>query len=164
MKTVFLVRHAKSSWKEESLIDLDRPLRPKGISDAVRSASKMIDKGAYPDHIITSPAIRATHTALIFARQFEYPVHRIEMNESLYENGEEGIVEILQNLSNELDAVMVVSHDPALTNLTNSYTSKQKEKFPTSSVLCLKFKMKDWKLLQERKPRLSFFISNRSKD
>ena len=163
MKTVFLVRHAKSSWREEKLIDLDRPLRPKGISDACRSAERMIEKGAYPDLIISSPAIRAVHTSLIFARQFDFPVHRINMNDALYENQKEAIVEVLENLQNELDFVMLVGHDPALTNLANEFLKNPKEKLPTSSILCLKFKVDDWKMIKSKRPRLSFYISPRNK-
>ncbi|HBF20268.1 MAG TPA: histidine phosphatase family protein, partial [Cryomorphaceae bacterium] len=71
MKKLYLVRHAKSSWKEEGVHDMDRPLKGRGVRDAYNTSQWLREQGDRPEFIISSPATRALHTALIFSRNLE---------------------------------------------------------------------------------------------
>ena len=85
MKTLFLVRHAKSSWTQLHLPDIDRPLNERGYNDAHLVSKTMLHKTKLPDQMISSSAVRAMTTALIFARTFAYPEEKIQIESQLYE-------------------------------------------------------------------------------
>ncbi|NEQ49937.1 MAG: histidine phosphatase family protein [Leptolyngbya sp. SIO3F4] len=163
MKTVYLVRHAKSSWKDSELSDIDRPLKAKGVEDAYGLAELIAKRKICPDLMLASTAVRAFHTGVILARQIEYPVHRIKVKENIYESNKEELFEELGQTTDDLDSVMIVGHDPALTNFANHYIRKPKEKIPTSSVLCLKIDSDTWKNLKSSKGKLDFFETPKDK-
>src|SRR4051812_32340757 len=95
MKTLYLIRHAKSSWDLNDLPDIDRTLNERGFRDAHLMGGKLLDKGVKADLIISSPANRAISTALIIARKIEYLEDKIVLRKNLYEtSGREYINEI----------------------------------------------------------------------
>jgi len=157
MKTIYLVRHAKSSWRESELSDRDRPLKARGVEDAYALAERIGDRKICPDLLLTSSAIRSFHTAVILAYGIEYPVHRIKVKDNMYESNKEELFAELSHTTDDLDSVMLVGHDPALTNFANHYLRKPKEKIPTSSVLCLKIDSDSWKGIKKAKGKLAFF-------
>ena len=83
MKTLFLIRHAKSSWAHEGIEDRDRPLKGRGIRDAHLVAKALSDGMDQHDRIkfYSSPATRALHTALIFAQNFQLPAAQITLKD-----------------------------------------------------------------------------------
>ena len=82
MKTIFLMRHSKSAWKEEGMDDFDRPLNKRGTGDAHFMAGILMLRGERPDLIVSSPAVRAASTALIVARETGVPAGRIILAEA----------------------------------------------------------------------------------
>jgi len=149
VKTVFLQRHAKSSWRNKELPDIDRPLKAKGINDAYAAAEFIKSKGLHPDHILSSPANRALHTAIIMARIIEFPFQRLEIHPHLYHGNSEAIVDVIKVTNSEYDSIMLVGHDPILTNFFNWMTGAPIEKIPTASVLSIQFEISNWQQLNK---------------
>ena len=102
MKKLYLVRHAKSSWKEEGITDFDRPLKGRGIRDAHTTAQWLQKQEEAPELMISSPATRAMHTALIFAQELQYPFSDIHIEANLYHGDRDDILQALAKLDNSI--------------------------------------------------------------
>ena len=154
MKTLFLVRHAKSSW-EEPLPDDRRPLLHKGISRTARVAEAMLLKGVSVDRIISSHAVRALETAKLLAQALDYPVEEIVVDPDIYHSGGDAIFDRLYQLPDSCGSVMIVGHNPALTDLSNRFLADPIENLPTSGVVSVTFHTDSWVdlPLAERKVR-----------
>lgn len=159
MKTLLLVRHAKSSWSDADISDIDRPLKRSGVKNAIEVSEKLKSLKISPDIIITSPAVRAMATALIFARILKYHYNRIIINEIVYDFSKEALLPLLRNLDDKYDSAMLVGHDPALTYLLNDLTGKAFEKTPTSSVAKISFRVKCWEKIMPGNGKLVFLES-----
>lgn len=159
MKTLLLVRHAKSSWNDIDISDIDRPLKRSGVKDAITVSEKLRTLKISPDLLITSPAVRAMTTALIFARTLRYHFNRIVINEIAYDFSKDALLPLLRNVDDKYDIVMLVGHDPALTYLINDLTGKSFEKIPTSSVVKLNFRVKHWSKITPKNGKLVFMES-----
>ncbi len=159
MKTLLLVRHAKSSWNDADISDIDRPLKRSGVKDALEVSAKLKSLKVSPDIIITSPAVRAITTALIFARTLKYQYNQIVINEIVYDFSKDALLPLLHNIDDKNDVVMLVGHDPSLTNLLNYLTGKTFEKIPTSSVAKISFRVKHWQKITPENGRLVFIES-----
>lgn len=144
MKTIYIARHAKSSWRNANLIDLDRPLKSSGVVAAQQVAHALLEDQVNPDAIYTSPAIRALHTALIHARTLEFPENRIEIRNSIYNRGKEGLYELIKSVGENLNTIMLCGHDPTLTNFVNDFLTIPLEKLQTSSVIKIVLDAEQW--------------------
>jgi phosphohistidine phosphatase len=152
MKTLYLVRHSKSSWEDQTLDDFDRPLKSSGIQDAYMMGSFIKSKGINPGYIISSPAARAINTAIIFATQLYYPTEKIRIYKKLYESTPEDILEVIEKeVPNDVQSVMVFAHDPSLTRLYTMLTGRAVEKIPTSTVVGIELPISAWKEIRESK-------------
>src|SRR5688572_13126040 len=107
MKTLYLVRHAKSDWQHETLTDIDRPLNERGYKDAHLISLYLRSQHLKPGIIITSAAIRAMSTALIFARNLDYPAEKINVSTALYESGPAAYLDVIRKTSPEFAVVML---------------------------------------------------------
>ncbi len=163
MKTLLLVRHAKSSWKDSDISDLDRPLKGSGVQDAIAVSEKLKLKKIAPDIIISSPAVRAVSTALIFARTLRYHFDRIILNEIVYDFSKDALLPLVHNIDDNYDVAMLVGHDPAFTYLLNDLTGKDYEKMPTASVAKISFGVKHWQKITPGKGKLGFLESPEKK-
>ena len=105
------------------------------------------EQKAMPDLIISSPAARALHTAIIYARQLSFPMHRVRINGLLYHGGSGGILEMLQQLDQRFDSVMVVGHNPTFTNMVNQLSNGDLDNLPTSGVATIDFDIDGWENL-----------------
>ena len=159
MKTLLLVRHAKSSWNDADISDIDRPLKRSGVKDAIEVSGKLKVLRISPDIIITSPAVRAVTTALIFARTLKYHYNRIALDEVVYDFSKEALLPLLRNIDDKYDSAMLVGHDPAFTHLLNDLTGKTFEKMPTSCVAKISFRVKHWHKIMPGNGRLVFLES-----
>lgn len=159
MKTLLIARHAKSSWRSSDLADIDRPLRSGGVLGAQRVALRVKETGISLDAIYASPAIRAMHTAIIHARTLEFPENRIEINRIIYEGGKEGIHSLIKNrIDPKYDTVMIVGHDPALTNFINDYLRIPLEKIQTSGIMKMVFDVMQWSEIKVATPQNISYI------
>lgn len=145
MKTLFLIRHAKSEWANENLADIDRPLNARGYKDAHFMSGQLKKNKFIPEQLITSPAIRATSTALIFARNLDYDCATIQIKKMLYETTVKEYIKVISETENLKKSLMLFAHNPTLTLLANSLTKPFTENIPTCGIVGVHFKIKDWK-------------------
>ena len=143
MKTVFLVRHAKSSWEDPSLPDSDRPLNDRGKRDAPKMGKRLAERDVKLDLILSSPANRAITTARILADQLHYKRKDIVVDDRLYPGAVRALIKIVHDLGNKLDRVMLVGHDPALLKLAH-HLSSDITHMPTCAVAEFTFNAKCW--------------------
>ncbi len=146
MKTLFLIRHAKSSWAHEGIEDRDRPLKGRGIRDAHLVAQALSD-GMGQQHRIkfySSPATRALHTALIFAQNFQLPAAQITLKDELYDCFAHELLEWIKASEDLADTVFYFAHNPAITDFVNKMTSANIANVPTTGVVSIAFDVKYW--------------------
>jgi phosphohistidine phosphatase len=145
MKTLLLMRHAKSSWKSPELTDPDRPLSRRGEKDAPRVGHLIKEKDLVPQRILSSTAIRSKRTAELVAGKCGYK-GEITYLESLYLAEPPAYLEELRQLPKELDRVLVIGHNPGLEGLVQ-ILSGEVESMPTSAVAYFTFPIKNWQEL-----------------
>lgn len=143
MKTLFLVRHGKSSWDNVTLSDRERPLAERGRRDAEKMSARLARRGVKLDLILSSPATRALATAQVFSRRLRGKHRGILVDERLYANQTEMLLNLLQELNGKLKRVMLVGHNPELAELAE-HLSGRLDQLPTCAVVRLKFDTKDW--------------------
>jgi phosphohistidine phosphatase len=158
MKTIYIVRHAKSSWDKIDLPDQKRPLMEKGKKRTKKVISYLEDKQIRIDNIISSPAVRAYETAKILAQGLNYPADAIKIDPQLYHAEGEWILEHFRELPNRFDSVMVVGHNPSLTDLANLLLKSPIENLPTSGVVCISFDADNWKDVPVSAHRTNFIL------
>ena len=144
MKTLVLVRHAKSSWKDPELADRDRPLNPRGRRDAPEMGRRLAARGETPDRIVTSPALRAATTATVIAEAVGYPEREIVEDERLYGAGSEEILEVIRGVEDRLDRVFLIGHNPGLTDLVNELSDEPIRNVPTCGVVKFRIAGESW--------------------
>jgi phosphohistidine phosphatase len=142
MKTLILVRHAKSSWKKP-LPDHLRPLNKRGKRDVPMMGKRLAKREIEPDAIISSPATRALATAETIAQEIGYPRDEIRVDERLYGASAFELLEIIQELDDHLDCVMLFGHNPGLTDLVNDLGCDV-DNVPTCGVVELEFDIDFW--------------------
>ncbi len=147
MKTLHIVRHAKSSWDLPGISDFDRPLLEKGILNSYTMAQRLHDKYGKADLIVTSPANRALHTAIIFARVLKLYLDKIQIEESLYECETSSVIDIIEGVSSEVNNLIIVGHNPTFTNFANLYLPDYVDNIPTSGIVNLRFDTRKWNII-----------------
>ncbi|TAL69816.1 MAG: histidine phosphatase family protein [Bacteroidetes bacterium] len=157
MKTLLLVRHAKSSWENAELTDFDRPLNERGLRDAPFMAKLTKEKGIAPDLIISSPAIRAITTARLFAKELKYSLRSIQTNEIIYTTGPKEILNMLSIVDDSKNCVMLFGHNPDMTAIANYLSDEDIENLPTAAVLCIDFYIESWSALSDETGKVRFY-------
>ena len=157
MKRLYLVRHAKSSWKNPDLRDMDRPLNKRGKRNLPVMAQWLYDRGTRPDLIISSPAKRARKTAKGFARALTYPKKRIVIREEIYAAGVRDLLDLLAALDNEYFEVLMVGHNPGFTILANLLSGQHIANVPTCGIVALDFDIHAWSEISSGSGSLLFF-------
>lgn len=156
MKSVLIIRHAKSSW-DLDVEDFDRPLNHRGQTDAPVMAKRLIKKDIQIDAFISSPAKRALSTAALFAEAYEKKTKTILTVPSLYEPVIEAFHAAINNLDNIYKVVAVFSHNPAITDFANQLTSVRVDDMPTCAVFAVKADIKTWKEFTSAQKQFWFF-------
>jgi phosphohistidine phosphatase len=155
MKILILVRHAKSSWKDISLDDFDRPLNKRGKRDAPLIGKLLAGKKLLPDLIISSPANRASSTAKIISKKVNYPNEKIIWNENLYEASANEILKIINVVDEMNNVLLLVAHNPGLTNFSNYLANNVVSNIPTCGVVAISLGKK-WKEITRDDGKLLF--------
>jgi phosphohistidine phosphatase len=156
MKTIYLVRHAKSSWKEAGLSDFERPLNKRGQHDAPFMAKLLAKKDEMPEVIVSSPALRALTTAKIFASEFNSDTQIVE-EEKIYEAGLGNLIKIINNLPETNKTVMIFGHNPGLTYLANYLGDKSIDNIPTCGIVKITFDINSWQDISDGSGKIVFF-------
>ncbi len=144
MKTLYLIRHAKSSWKDSSLSDWERPLNKRGKRDAPFMAQLLVDKGIRPDLIISSFANRALTTAKVFARTADYPENEIDVRKEVYMAHASELLNIIKAVSDEHDTLFMFGHNPDFTFLANQFNDGFIDNVPTCGIVHIVFQNESW--------------------
>ena len=143
MKTLILVRHAKSSRDDPSLPDRDRPLDDRGRLDAPKMGKRLARRGVKPELLLTSPALRALTTAQLVAEELGYKRKDIVVDDRLYAGSSDDLLDVIRALDKKLDCVMLVGHNPEFTDLANRLSSEIID-MPTGAVAEFDFETKAW--------------------
>lgn len=147
MKTLVLIRHAKSSW-EDDVTDIRRPLSKRGFTDANLLSKSLHSFNFYPDAIFSSPANRALSTCTIFMKNLGFPDRILKTEEQLYDFGGQSVLRFIKNLDNTLNQVMIFGHNHAFTELTNTLGDRTIDNLPTSGFVMIQFEIDSWKGLE----------------
>jgi phosphohistidine phosphatase len=144
MKTLFLIRHAKSDWSIDGLADIDRPLNARGYNDAHKMSLLMCENKIKPDLIISSPAIRAISTALIFSRILNYNPSKIVMESQLYETSANTYSDVVSKISQTHQCVMLFGHNPIISDFASLLSPKFKNEMSTCGIVAIQKQVKNW--------------------
>jgi phosphohistidine phosphatase len=156
MKKLYLIRHAKSSWDDLSLSDFQRVLNKRGEGDAPLMAKALNDEGIKPELIISSPAIRAKTTAKIIANGIGYEKD-IAFKDSIYESSDFNLMMVIKELDDALESVMIVGHNPALTDVINKISDFSLHNLPTCGMVALELE-NGWADLTPYKAKKIFYM------
>ena len=162
MKTLILIRHAKSSWKDASLADRDRPLNKRGKRDAPEMGRRLAARGGAPDLIVSSPATRALATARVIAEAVGYPVDGIREDERIYMASPAELLEAIRGLDDGHERVFLFGHNPGLTELVNELSEPALDNVPTCGVVELRLAADRWADLSPDKVQRADFDTPKS--
>jgi len=144
VKVLILVRHAKSGWKDTDLADLERPLKKRGRRDAPMMGRRLAERGSCADAIITSPAVRALATADLIADELGHPRSDIEVCQGMYRASDDELLDIIHGLDDAWDRVILIGHNPDMTDLVNRLAPFQIESLPTCGIVELGYDIDSW--------------------
>ena len=155
MKTVIIVRHAKSSLDFNDIPDLKRPLTEKGKKNTKKVIDYLLERNIRVDYILSSHAVRAIETAKILAHALNYTKEDIKSDPQLYFSDSKGILNQFYDLPDRFNTVMIVGHNPAMTDFVNRYLSEPVDHLPTSGIVSIAFMTEDW----DQVPKADFEIN-----
>lgn len=144
MKTLVIVRHAKSAWDDPSLSDHQRPLAKRGLRDAPSMGVRLAEWGPPVDRVISSSAVRALMTAEMVTREMGLPWDEIQIEDGLYHATETEMLELIQEQEDYLDGVMLFGHNPGMTYLVNGLSDLDLDNLVTCGVAVLQFDVESW--------------------
>ncbi|MCD2258680.1 SixA phosphatase family protein [Psychroserpens luteolus] len=143
MKTIILVRHAKSSW-EYDVSDQERPLKKRGINDASLVANAFTERLLVPDIVYSSPANRALSTCKIFMKILKIETDLLKIHADLYDFGGENVINFIKKLDEDYQKVMIFGHNHAFTSICNIFGDKFIDNLPTSGLVVIDFDVNSW--------------------
>lgn len=144
MKTLIVVRHAKSSWDEPGISDFNRPLSERGERDAPRMAKRLKEKDLAISTVLSSPAVRALETCKVFVKVLGLGEEQIQMEKGLYHAGDEMILNVVKGINDNSDIAMIFGHNPGLTEFVNNLTEADIENIPTTGIVCCNLEVEKW--------------------
>ena len=144
MKTLLIVRHAKSSWDNVSLNDIDRPLNDRGKRDAPAMAERLIKAGVAIDLFVSSPAKRARHTAEAFLHEFGRKEKELLIVQQLYHAQVQDFKEVVAGLEDRYNSVALFSHNPGITAFANVLSNVRLDNMPTCSIFAVTSQAAGW--------------------
>lgn len=159
MKTLYLVRHAKSSWADPSLDDQARPLNKRGLRDATVMGQRLAGHQVRVDAIWTSPARRAVETAHFLARALKVPQKEIELRDRLYTSAINDLLLEIRSCPDEVKRLLVVGHNPVITEFANLLLDRDTEieQIPTCGIVAIEFSFSSWRQIREKEGQFLFF-------
>ena len=144
MKTLYLLRHAKSSWDDPDLKDFERPLAARGIGDVPLIAQRFLARGGRVDSMVCSPAVRTKTTAKMFAGEIGFPSDEIGSNPELYFAGSNMFLKAASLVDDESEAAILIGHNPAITDFVNEMTDGDIDNIPTCGLVQLSLPIDSW--------------------
>ena len=162
MKTLLLLRHAKSDWDDASLRDFERPLAPRGKRDAPRIGKALRKRGPLPDLVISSPAARAKATieAVMKAAHLDL---KVRFEESMYGASSAELMNLIRGLPDDSLCSLLVGHNPGFGDLLNRLTGSH-ERMPTAALGCIEFQIDHWADVEDGKGKLVWLLTPKQLD
>ena len=157
MKVLTLVRHAKSSWNNTQLSDRARPLNRRGERDAPIMGKRVVEHGIRPSLIIASPAVRAWTTAKIIAQEIGYPTEFLQREDAIYMASLDDLLGTIVAQDNGFNNLMLVGHNPGLTDFANFLSPGVTDNLPTAGVVSVQIDSEDWNLYEQAKAELQIY-------
>jgi phosphohistidine phosphatase len=145
VRTLYLCRHAKSSWADPGQSDHERPLNERGLRDAPAMARHFKQRGEPLAHLVSSDASRAQSTARFFARELGMPAERITLERRLYHAEAETIAEVVSRLPDDAHRVMLFGHNPGISLAVEHFTGDGPGELPTCGLVRIDFVADSWK-------------------
>lgn len=158
MKTLYLVRHAKSSWDNLTLADFDRPLNKRGEKDAPEMGKRLALRNITPQRMLSSPANRAYTTARKIAEALSIPEKNIKTDEALFHASAREILKVIGRQHDAIDSLMVFGHNPGFTDVANVLNSDhQIDNLPTCGIVAYQMNITSWSDVRQGVAELLFF-------
>jgi phosphohistidine phosphatase len=161
MKTLYLVRHAKATLENRTERDIDRQLLEKGLKRTRHIIDFLIQKNTNVDFIVSSPAVRAFETARVLAHALNFPLVNIKIERLLYEGDADKIGDLFYDLPKNKDSLMIVGHNPSITNFANMLLAEPIDYLPTSGIVCIQFDVNSWDEIWKAKIISNFVVTPR---
>lgn len=161
MRTLYLLRHAKSSWKDDSLSDFDRPLKGRGRKAAEQIGQVLVEEKllstAQSPLVISSPAVRARETTELVLESSGLKL-KPRFDERIYEADVRTLLQVVHAIPDESDTALLVGHNPGFENLLAYFTGDMRH-MPTAALAKIEFDVKTWKKVSEGAGRLEWFVT-----
>jgi len=157
VKTLLLIRHAKSDWNDASLSDFERPLNERGKRDAPAMAHRLLDKKVEIDAFISSPAKRAKKTASIFSKEYGRDKEELILVDELYGAEEDIFFDVISKADDKYNSIAIFSHNPGITDFANMLTDARIDNIPTCSIFAVTIDCKRWADFKHAKKEFWFF-------
>ncbi|HCM74856.1 MAG TPA: phosphohistidine phosphatase [Cytophagales bacterium] len=157
MKTLYLIRHAKSSWDNPDLSDFDRPLNDRGKRDAPRMGRRLKEREVTADLMLSSPAKRALTTCKEIAKVLGYSEDRIKTDRRIYHADEDVLYSVLSELDESQQVVMLYGHNPGFTSFANSLFNEYIMNIPTCGIVAGNLNIDSWKAIKAGCGKMLFF-------
>ena len=156
MRTLYLLRHAKSSWKDASLRDFDRPLKDRGRKAAKRIGAHLGSERLSDPLVICSPAVRTRETVDIVLKNAELDVE-VRFDERIYEASLRDLLLVVSEIPDEKELTILIGHNPGFEELL-AYLSGEYRRMPTCAFAKIKFDVGSWKDIREDAGTLEWFV------
>ena len=158
MKTLYIIRHAKSSWGDFTTTDFDRPLNDRGKKDAPEMARRLVKRHASIDIFVSSPAKRALTTCMIFCKEYGVATDSIVTVDALYHAPKEIFYNTISQIDNRFNSACIFSHNPGITDFINNLGTKTSlDNMPTCAVFAVSSDIDEWKMFGEAQKQFLFF-------
>ena len=142
MKTLYVLRHAKSSWDNRGLSDFERPLNKRGYRTAPFMGELMLSKNLIPEAIISSPAERAKQTAVL-VRQTANIEAEIQFNQGIYESSTHNLLYIVSEFDDKVNSAMIVGHNPGFEGIVETLSGEY-QRMPTATLAVIDLDIESW--------------------
>lgn len=157
MKTLYLIRHAKSNWSIPDRRDFERPISKSGAKDVNTIGSYLMIQKILPDIILSSCTLRAQETTDLLADKIGFQGKKIFLEE-LYMRAVEDIQEIIMAQDDMHNSIFIIAHNPHISELINLVTDEHFAKMPSMGVIALNFEIDEWNEIETKKGKIDFFI------
>lgn len=144
MKTLYLLRHAKSSWAIPGQRDYDRPLNERGDADAPAMGARMRERNLGIDLVVSSPAVRALSTAQAICIELGLPLESIVQDRQIYLAGSSKLMQLISHFDESKCCAVLIAHNPALTDLANELARAGIDNIPTSGLVSIALPIQHW--------------------
>ena len=151
-KVLILVRHSRPESRVSSFKDFERSLTNEGISDSDKMARFLLDSGIIPDFILTSAAKRAIETSRIFAKTLKIGEKNIKSTRDLYYSSANSILDQINGLSDTVNCLMIIAHNPGISELSNRLSSGRAFYLENTQVSLLEYEIDSWSRIKDEKP------------